>query len=85
MYFLFSSCVKKNETTSIQNKQKTSGIDQLSLFGYSSQNDFSRLGLNMQHLLKTESKFDQIIDPLAGAFSIEKACAELGSLVWSKL
>lgn len=41
-----------------------------------------RIALNVSHLLKDESHIDKVLDPLAGAYSIEKMTHELSAAAW---
>ncbi len=45
----------------------------------------SRLHLNIQHIMKMESKLDQVSDPLAGAYAIEQMTNTLAENCWAKL
>ncbi len=49
-----------------------------------SQSFSRRIARNVQHLLKMESGLDQIADPAAGSYYMEKLTAELGELVWAR-
>ncbi|MEQ1745143.1 MAG: methylmalonyl-CoA mutase family protein [Saprospiraceae bacterium] len=44
-----------------------------------------RIARNVQHLLKMESGFEQIADPAAGSFYIEKLTAQLAERAWGKI
>ncbi|MFN0015571.1 MAG: methylmalonyl-CoA mutase family protein [Saprospiraceae bacterium] len=44
-----------------------------------------RIARNVQHLLKMESGFEQIADPAAGSFYIEKLTAQLAEKAWEKI
>lgn len=42
-----------------------------------------RMALNISNILKEESYFDKVIDPLGGSYSIEKLNAEIESKTWT--
>lgn len=44
-----------------------------------------RIARNVQHLLKMESGLDQVADPAAGSFYIEKLTAQLAEKAWEKM
>lgn len=44
-----------------------------------------RIARNVQHLLKMESGFDQVADPAAGSFYIEKLTEQLAEKAWEKV
>lgn len=44
-----------------------------------------RIARNVQHLLKQESSFDQMADPAAGSYYIEKLTAQLAQAAWEQL
>ncbi len=43
-----------------------------------------RIARNVQHLLKMESSFEQVADPAAGSFYIEKLTEQLAGKAWEK-
>jgi len=44
-----------------------------------------RIARNVQHLLKLESGFEQVADPAAGSFYIEKLTEQLAERAWGKV
>jgi len=44
-----------------------------------------RIARNVQHLLKLESGFEQVADPAAGSFYIEKLTTQLAEKAWEKM
>lgn len=65
-----------------------SGVDSLEVLpfdaAYEPSTDFSeRIARNVQHLLKEESHFDQVTDPAAGSYYIEKLTASIAEQAWS--
>lgn len=62
------------------------GADMISLIEDENDNDDNaRLGLNIQHIMKMESKLDQVLDPLCGSYVIEKTTRAIANHVWQKL
>jgi methylmalonyl-CoA mutase len=43
-----------------------------------------RMALNISNILKEESYFDAVIDPLGGSYSIESSTTEIARKAWSK-
>jgi methylmalonyl-CoA mutase len=43
-----------------------------------------RIGLNTQHLLQMESYFDQVQDPAAGSYYIEKLTSQIAEKTWER-
>ena len=44
-----------------------------------------RLSQNIQHIMKMESKLNQVRDPLAGSYSIEKMSQHLAKAAWESM
>ncbi len=49
-----------------------------------SQSFSRRIARNVQHLLKMESAFEEIPDPAAGSYYVEKLTEQLGNLAWEQ-
>ena len=65
-----------------------SGVDMLTILPYDSistkgASDFSlRMAQNIPLILKEESYFDKVVDPLSGSYSIEKLTKEVQNISW---
>ena len=65
-----------------------SGVDMLTILPYDAisskgESDFSlRMAQNIPLILKEESYFDKVVDPLSGSYSIEKLTKEVQNISW---
>ena len=60
------------------------GCDLLYLDGHDFDRNQRRLAMNIQHVMKMESKLHLVQDPLAGAYAIEDLTAQIATAVWQR-